>query len=49
MGDFVKRVVKDRFAGERPSPPRAAGAAIVVGATAAVIAYRVLRHEGADA
>lgn len=45
MGDFLKKVTADRIAGERPSPPRALGAAIVVGTTAAVIAYRLLRHE----
>ena len=45
MGDFLKRVTADRIAGERPGAPRALGAAIVVGAAAAALTYRVLRHE----
>ncbi len=45
MGDFLKKVTADRIAGERPSAPRALGAAVVVGAMAAVVTYRLLRHE----
>jgi hypothetical protein len=44
MGDFLKRVAADRISGSQPSPPRAAGAAAVVGATAAVLTYRMLRR-----
>jgi hypothetical protein len=45
MGDFLKKVAADRMTGERPSPPRALGAALAAGAAAAVITYRLLRHE----
>ena len=45
MGGFLNRVVTDRIGGKRPSPPRAIGAAIAVGATAATITYRLLRHQ----
>jgi hypothetical protein len=45
MGGFVKRVTADRLPGGRPGAPRALGAAIVVGATAAVVTYRLLRHQ----
>jgi hypothetical protein len=44
MGDFVKRIAADRLGGERPGAPRALGAAVVVGAAAAVLTYRVLRQ-----
>jgi hypothetical protein len=44
MSDFVKRVAADRIGGERPGAPRALGAAVAVGAAAAVLTYRVLRH-----
>jgi hypothetical protein len=44
MSDFVKRIAAERFSGERPGAPRALGAAIAVGAAAAVLTYRVLRH-----
>jgi homoserine kinase len=44
MGDFVKRNAADRLGGERPGAPRALGAAVVVGAAAAVLTYRVLRQ-----
>jgi len=43
MPAFIKRVAADRAKGKRPSPPRAALAASVAGATAAVLTYRVLR------
>jgi hypothetical protein len=45
MGGFIKRVAADRLSGGRPGGPRAFGAAIVVGATAAVVTYRLLRHQ----
>jgi hypothetical protein len=48
MAGFLKRVGIERILGERPSPPRALGAAAVVGATAAAITYRLLRHEDED-
>ncbi|HEX8688805.1 MAG TPA: hypothetical protein VF729_01020 [Solirubrobacterales bacterium] len=35
----------DRVGGKRPAPPRAIGAAAVVGTTAGVITYRILRHQ----
>jgi len=44
MGDFLKRIAADRLGGQRPGAPRALGAAIAVGATAAVVTYRVLRQ-----
>lgn len=46
MRKFAKRTVLDRASGQRPSAPRAAGAALAVGTTAATIAYRLLRREG---
>jgi hypothetical protein len=45
MGSFLNRVVADRIGGKRPAPPRAIGAAFVVGTTAGVITYRLLRHQ----
>jgi hypothetical protein len=45
MGGLFKRVTADRLSGGRPGAPRALGAAIVVGATAAVVTYRLLRHQ----
>ena len=45
MSRFLNRVVVDRIGGKRPAPPRAMGAAFVVGATAGVITYRLLRHQ----
>jgi len=44
MGDFTKRIAAERIGGYRPSAPRALGAAVVVGAAAAAVTYRVLRH-----
>lgn len=35
----------DRVGGERPAPPRAAAVAAGAGVAAAVVVYRVLRHE----
>jgi len=45
----VKDAVTDRVEGERPGRARAVIAAIVVGATAAVVAYRLLRSGGDEA
>lgn len=45
MRDFVKRTVIQRASGQRPSPPRAIGAALAVGGVAAAITYRLLRRE----
>jgi hypothetical protein len=45
MKGFLTRVVADRAGGKRPAPPRAIGAAAVVGATAGAITYRLLRHQ----
>jgi hypothetical protein len=47
VAGFAKRVVLDRAVGERPSGPRALGAALVIGTMAGVLAYRLLRREGA--
>jgi hypothetical protein len=44
MGDFIRGVTADRLSGERPAAPRALGAAAVVGAVGAVIAYKLLRR-----
>ena len=43
MNDFSKRVTADRLGGEKPAPPRALGAALVVGTAGAVITYKLLR------
>ena len=45
MRGFLTRVMADRVGGKRPAPPRAIGAALVVGATAGAITYRLLRHQ----
>jgi hypothetical protein len=39
----LKRAFAKRMAGEKPSPPAAAGAAIGAGAVIAVTVYRLLR------
>ncbi|HEX5762621.1 MAG TPA: hypothetical protein VFY04_05825 [Solirubrobacterales bacterium] len=46
MRKLLKRAALDRLTGKRPSGPRAAGAAIAVGGTAAALTYRLLRHQG---
>jgi hypothetical protein len=46
MSRFLNSVLVDRIGGKRPAPPRAMGAAFVVGTTAGVITYRLLRHQG---
>jgi hypothetical protein len=43
MSDFVETAVADRVTGENPSRLRAVGAALVIGAGAALLAYRLLR------
>jgi hypothetical protein len=40
---IVKRALAKRMAGDRPSPVYAALAAVVAGATVAVLTYRVIR------
>ena len=40
---FLKRVIAKRAGGEKPSPPAAAGAAVVAGAVVGVMVYRALR------
>jgi hypothetical protein len=45
MAAFLKHVVMDRVGGKRPAPPRAIGAAAVVGTTAGVLTYRLLRQQ----
>jgi hypothetical protein len=45
VSKLLNRAILERVGGNQPSPPRAAGAAIVVGGTAAAITYRLLRHE----
>ncbi len=45
MGDFLQKVAADRFAGERPGPLRAFGAASAAGVAVGVIVYRLLRSE----
>jgi hypothetical protein len=44
VNDFIKRVTADRLGGERPAPPRAIGAAAVVGTATAVLTYKLLRR-----
>jgi hypothetical protein len=44
MSGFIKRVTADRLGGERPAPPRALGAAAIVGTATAVITYKLLRR-----
>jgi hypothetical protein len=45
MSRFLNRIAADRIGGKRPHPPRAMGAAFVVGTTAGVFTYRLLRHQ----
>jgi len=40
----IKTVV-DRMSGNRPSAPRAIGAAVTVGTAAAALTYKLLRHQ----
>jgi hypothetical protein len=48
MSDVVGEAVSDRLQGNEPSRLRALGAAIVIGVSAAVLAYRLLRGGGGD-
>jgi hypothetical protein len=43
MRDFIKRITADRVSGDPPAPPRALGAAAIVGTAGAVITYKLLR------
>lgn len=45
MKKFLTRVAAERIGGKRPAPPRAIGAAAVVGTAAGAITYRLLRHQ----
>ena len=44
ISNFLGRIAADRVVGDRPSAPRAAGAAAFVGTACAVLTYRLLRH-----
>jgi hypothetical protein len=46
MSDFVGEAVTQRLQGEETSRLRALGAAIIIGAGAAALAYRLLRGGG---
>jgi hypothetical protein len=46
VSDFVQDAVAQRLEGDEPSRLRALGAAIIIGAGAAVVAYRLLRSSG---
>jgi hypothetical protein len=48
VSDFVQDAVAQRLEGDEPSRMRALGAAIMIGAGAAVLAYRLLRSSGGD-
>jgi hypothetical protein len=49
MTDFVGEAVGQRAGGGRPSWLRAFGAAMIIGAGAAALAYRLLRSDSGDA
>jgi len=46
VSDFVGDAVAQKLEGDEPSRLRALGAAIMIGAGAAVLAYRLLRSSG---
>jgi hypothetical protein len=48
MSDFVGEAVSDRLQGNEASRLRALGAAIIIGAGAGVLAYRLLRSGSRD-
>jgi hypothetical protein len=49
MPDFVEEAVAQRIQGDEPSRLRALGAAIMIGAGAGMLAYRLLRsHDSTD-
>jgi hypothetical protein len=43
MKQLIAAAAAKRLQGERPSPIHAAGVAVAIGASAAVIAYRAMR------
>jgi hypothetical protein len=43
MSGLLKSAIASRISGDRPSPVRAALAALVAGAAAAVLTYRLMR------
>ena len=45
MKKMTMNAVMDKVQGENPSPPRSAAVAAGAGVAAAVLVYRVLRHE----
>jgi len=45
MKKLALNAFMDRVQGDRPGPPRAAAVAGSAGLVAAVVVYRVLRHE----
>ncbi len=45
MTDFVGDAVSQRFGGEQPSRFRSIGAAILIGVSAAMLAYRLFRSK----
>jgi hypothetical protein len=48
MSDFVGDAVTERIQGGQPSRLRSIGAAVIIGAGAALLAYRLLRSGGSD-
>jgi hypothetical protein len=48
VSDFVGEAVQQRLEGDEPSRLRALGAAIIIGAGAGMLAYRLLRGHGGD-
>ena len=48
MTDFVGDAVSERVEGGQPSRLRSIGAAVVIGAGAMMLAYRLLRSGGSD-
>jgi hypothetical protein len=48
MSDFVEEAVSQRLEDDEASRLRALGAAIIIGAGAAVLAYRLLRNSGSN-
>ena len=48
MPDFVADAVSDRIEGNQPSRLRSIAAAVIIGAGAAMLAFRLLRSGGSD-
>jgi hypothetical protein len=44
MRNLIARVTAERMSGDRPAPPRALGAAAIVGTVGAVLTYKLLRR-----